>query len=341
MSSSIVALLAGVALFASPTPAPTSAPTATAPKTPTAPAAVTRRAPSAPPQPSAAASQPASRPASRPAGMGGPGGRPEDLRASVIIAYRLGENELTVEEFWQINNPSGGNVNASDLTVSLPDGARVPALDESTSDFELSDDRTAILGRGPLMAGKATHIGARYFQRLAIDTAAVRRTFPFTVNALRIIVEHVPGITVTSAHPHEDRLSDMGGSKFAVFDFGALSAGETLAYAVSGVPAKTVWPRYLALFFATAFLAWMIYSLMQPGVRRGQPSAVEGPLSPRARKDQILRAVQILERERAEEKVTEKRHARRHAELMTELARVLREIEIAERHNAGHGVRSI
>ncbi|MBK8013427.1 MAG: hypothetical protein IPK13_18990 [Deltaproteobacteria bacterium] len=322
MSSLAAIFLAEATLiFASPTPAP-------------APAAIPTAAPAG------TTAQPASRPASRPS-AGQPGGRPEDVRASVIIAYRLGENELTVEEFWQITNPSDRNVEASDLTVLLPARARVPALDESTSDFEVSDDRSSILGRRPLLAGQATHIGARYFQPLTVDTADIRRTFPFTVNALRIIVEHVPGITVTSAHRHEDRISDMGGSKFAVFDFGALAAGEALAYQVTGVPAKTVWPRYLALFVAIGILGWMIYSLMRPVAKHDQTLSVEGPLSPRARKDQILRALEVLERDRGEDKISEKRYERRHAELMTELALVLREIEIAKGHHAGHGSHSV
>src|SRR6185503_5816813 len=96
-------------------------------------------------------------------------------------------------------------------------------------------------------------------------------------------------------------------------------------------PARAPWPKWLALLAVGGIVAWMAWAL----ANRAKPSEtmrhVVSPVSARARRDQIVKAIEVLDRDLQTEKIKPKKYERRHAELMHELAEVLHEIELAGR----------
>ena len=76
-----------------------------------------------------------------------------------------------------------------------------------------------------------------------------------------------------------------------------------------------------------ALLGWLVMGLVGSSAE-GPTEAKLGPLSAQAQRDQIVKAIEILERDRDD--FPAKRYERRKKELMTELASVLREIELSK-----------
>lgn len=270
--------------------------------------------------PAAALAQPASQPASRPAA---PGGKASDIQAELTVIYEIGEQALNTQESWRLSNGGGKLVSADDAAIDLPPTATRLRLDADVRGFLAAEDSKSIRPNGPIGPGDHGVSGA-YQITFSGDEATLRRRVPFSLRGARIIMENVPGLEVTTNVQSERRVRELNGLEFAIWDTAPVPAGGELVLTLRGLPTRPTWPRNLAMAVAIAIVGWMIWSL----TRREEQAAAGGPLgalSAHARKERIVAAIELLERDHAEGKVEDKRYQRRHAALMKDLAAALRE----------------
>jgi hypothetical protein len=298
------------------------------------------RAQERPAEPSSAASdttegqpqpegQPVSRPASRPASSTPVG--PEAAQARLTLIFEIDEHHLKVQEMWQIRNTGSGKLPASALVFPLGEGVRRLALDEeSQADFDTDDAGTVISAKRGLPAGESITLAGSYLLDLAgRGRAQMARRFPVPVFQGRAILEHADGISARGSTRFSSRIRDLNGRKFEVFDFGGLSAGHDFRLEFRGLPSRTTLPRDITIALCLAAFGWMIFALARG---RGAPQAapVWGALAPEARREQLVRALELLEEDRASGRVEGRPYERRRKELLGELAGVLREIELRQ-----------
>ena len=273
--------------------------------------------------------QPASQPASQPNLQ--PGGTGADVTGQMTLILEVDEHRLKAQESWSLVNRSGKSVPPTELVFEMPRGTKRLSVDEDVKGFVGAEDGSRIFADQPLGAGQAS-VAAAYFWPFDGDTAKTSRRIPVNVNGMRVIVENIDGLSLTSNLEYQRRVRELNGLEFAIFDFSPLRAGQNLELSLEGLPSRNSWPRDASMAIVIALVLWMGWQLSR---RTEAVDGTMGPLSARARRDQIVKALEILERDRAADKVKEKRYERRHGELMANLADVLREIERAEHRPRG------
>jgi hypothetical protein len=281
----------------------------------------------------AAQAGPASQPASQPAM--GPAGRASDVSAELTIIMELGENAVHVQENWFLRNPAGKSVPASELAIVSPAGAKFLRLDEQNAGgFKAREDSTVLESTRPL-GPEGTDVTSGYILDAKGSSITFDRAVPFSLRSARLIIPDFDGLTLSTSHPTNRRTRDLNGQRFAVYDLTAIPAGTTLPITLDGLPSQNAWPRRVALVAVFGIVAWMAWALKTRAVPGSSESVQLSPLSSRARRDQIVKAIEVLERDFREQKISEKKYQRRKDELMSELAGALRELEIAAHGERG------
>lgn len=281
-----------------------------------------------------AAGQPASQPSSAPSGSAP--GHASDVSAQVTMIVELSERTLSIQESWALGNRSGTTVPPAELAIATPDGAKTLRAPEDAIGFVARED-----GRGidltEALGPSGRELSFSYLYDFSGSSAEIRRPIPFAVETLRLIVQDAPGLTVTANVPSDRRTRDLNGRVFSIYDMTGLRAGTHLELALAGLPSHTLWPRRAALAAAFGILGWMLWMLRRGSrePRAGVDGSVVSPLSASARRDQIVKAIEVLERELHEGKVKAKRFERRYRDLMHELSLALHEIEIEDRSIRG------
>jgi hypothetical protein len=269
--------------------------------------------------------QPASQPASQPAALA-PGGTGRDVMGSATWIYEIDEASLRVQESWSLTNQSGKLVTREHLRFPVPPGARRLEMPEDARGFRPSDDGTAVTATEDMGSGTKTFTAGHIID-FSGSTSVIRRTMPVRLGGARLIVQNIDGIEVTSNHAFDDRISELNGLEFKVLQFAPMEAGSTLEVRIAGLPSRSTWPRFAALALCFGILGWLARTLSKPPDRS---EAKVGPLSAPSRRDQIVKALEVLDRDFAADEINDKRYERRHRELMLELASVLEEIELGK-----------
>lgn len=270
-------------------------------------------------QPAAPASQPASRAALKAGGTGA------DVTAQAIIMVDLDESALNMQESWTLNNNSGKAIGPEHLVIPLG-AARLLRVDEDITDFAAREDSTSVYATEGMGAGSKTASFA-YLKDISGATATMTRRIPVNVERGTLILPALDDLRVESNYPMQDRVSDMNGRRFLVYDIPSLPAGTNLELTFKGLPSHSSQPRFFALLGTLLVVGWMVWALRSG--HRQRREAVQGAMSPVARRDRIVRAIELLERDFENETIKERRYQRRHGELMAELAVVLREIDVS------------
>lgn len=267
----------------------------------------------------AQSSQPSTRPTLQTGGTGA------DLKAKAILMVDIEEDGLNMSESWTLNNSSGKVVGQDHVDFPLT-GAKLLRVDEDVQGFVAREDSSGVHATGPLASGSKT-VSFAYLQETHGSKLTIRRQIPVNVDQGMLIFPGIEDLSVASNHPMKDRMSEMNGRKFLVYDFDGLKAGSVLELTITGLPSHSAAPRFVAGAAAIAILGWMFFALSKGASQRRE--AVLGALSADARRDRIVKALDLLERDFQSEAIKEKRYKRRHGELMAELAAVLREIELS------------
>lgn len=264
-------------------------------------------------------SQPASQPGAVTQDLGG-------VSAQVTIIHELGDQSLRTQESWAIANHGGASIDPKLLTIEFP-RIRLLKLDEDVQGFEASDDRQTVRATRPLPPGTGSVSGA-YILDTARGTATYRRRFPVEVEVLRVILEEAPGLSLVSNVEATRRSRDLNGIKFAIWDFARIPAQQEVNIEIRGIPYKPTWPSRLTLGLAALIVLWALYALRTGQVPGTGLGGGLNPLSAAARRERILRAIELLDRDLSQEKVSDNRYRRRHEELTRQLAVVLRELDL-------------
>ena len=276
-----------------------------------------------------AASAPASRPALSPGGTG------RDVQADLTVIYEIDEHHLKTQESWSLSNTSGKRIEPDSLVFALPENARRLRLDENVEGFTAPEAGQRFFATAPLLDGNHG-IGAAYLTDLVGDSVTVPRSTPVNLRTVRVIIQNVSGLQFSASLPHDHRIRDLNGLEFAIFTLGPVPAGSSFEYGFDGLPSRSALPSYIALAVSLGLVGWMIFALTQP---QPKPVRTMGVLSAEARRDRLLRALELLDRDRAENKIKPRRYTRRHEELMSELADVLREADRVEGDQARREVK--
>ncbi len=267
--------------------------------------------------------QPASQPASQ------PGAITKDLTgvsAQVTVIHELGDQALRTQESWTIAHNGSAAIDPSVLTVQYP-AIRLLKLDDDVQGFEAAEDRQTVKATRPLSPGMGSFAGA-YILDTQRGTASYKRRFPVEVEVLRVILEEAPNLSVTSNIEATRRNRDLNGIKFAIWDFARIPANQEVSIEIKGIPYKPVWPTQLTMLIGALIVLWAFWAVRSGKVPGGELSSSKSPLSAGARKDRILRAIELLDEDLDREKVSENRYKRRHEDLTRQLAVVLRELDL-------------
>ena len=267
---------------------------------------------------------PASAPSSQPALLER-GGTGADVTADVTLIYELDEGRFQVQESWTLNNNSRKLVDS--LSWTMPKGTFRLTVDETARSFAANEVGTAFGTTGALGPGQHG-VGARYFLSFQGASAAIQRRIPVNMTTARVIVEDIAGMSISGNTKVECRPRELNGLDFRVCTFGGVGAGEMFEVRFGGLPNRSGWPRILALALSLAFLGWMAYALSRPLALTAAQRI--SPISAEARRDQIVRAMELLKEDFDAERIGEKRFERRRKELLAQLAAVLREIELSK-----------
>lgn len=260
---------------------------------------------------------------SRPAG--GPAD-PSALRAQLTLVYELDETAFRVQEMWQIDNPTGGTVPAGGLVFRVPASARGVRLGDDVP-FELADGGTTLVSNQGLGPGP-TQLNLGYEVPLDDDSLDLDHTFPVAISLARVIFQRFPGMEVTGLGETQTREREFDGIHFRVFDLAGLPMGHRLTGHIAGIPLPSRLPKHIAVLLSLGALVWLAVGL---GDRSRSARPVLGVLSATARRDQILRALELLETERANTGMKDKAYEKRREALVKELSSVLEEIELQPR----------
>jgi hypothetical protein len=271
--------------------------------------------------PGAPSSQPSSQPSSITAGSA------EDVRADLALIVETSETDLSIQEGWTLIGPSDKQIPESDLKIEMPSGGRMLQIDEKARGFKRNENMTAIVATEPLIGTQ--QFTAAYLYPKAGSSLHLSRKMPYSISTGRLIVQDIAGMDVNISVQATRRTRELNGQNFAIYDFGQIARGTELRVTITGFPSQAVWPRRIAALLAVAIIGWMFWALSSKAVPGRKGATAISPVSARARRDQILKAIEVLERDLAAEKVKPKKYERRHAELMKELADVLHELELA------------
>lgn len=271
--------------------------------------------------PSRAQTTPPHGAASRPATTG-PIGKvgPEVLRAQATFILEIDEKKLRAQESWQIQNPSNGAVPASALVFGLGNGTSKVALDENTPGFELregDDSVRASQDLGPGMAG----FGAAYFIEKTGGSVTLNRTFPVMTQG-RIILPSLDGVRLETSMPTSMRTRELDGIVWQIYEYTDVVGPVRLT--LTGLPTPATWPRDLMLVLCGLAVVWMVVSLLRTPKLTPAPITVA---SAETRREQLLRAIELLEQDRRDGVLDGARFANRRKALLAELAQVLAELE--------------
>lgn len=269
--------------------------------------------------------QPASQPTGAPVAGGG---KVSDLYGELTIIYELGENALNAQESWRIRNDSGRAVAAKDLDIDLPLGSRRVRLDEGSEPFAASPDGTSIEAEAPFGPGERA-FGVSYQIPISGSSATLSRNLPFKMGGARVIMQNVGGLRIESNFKTDFRTSDLNGLEFGIWQVEGMAAGSDLTLTIGGLPSQPGWPRHAAVGLCIGILGWMVLMLRRDHVARAQRRP--GVLSASARRDRLIKAIELLDADLVTDTIGADQHKRRHSTLMKQLAETLRELDIEER----------
>ena len=264
----------------------------------------------------------------------------EVASADGTIYFEANEQGLQAEESWAIRNMGSVPFPAEKLVLTMgPEVTSVHMDGDGSTGFALADDRRSVRATAPLPPGETRVVTLRYGVKLDGARLRIARTLPFEISRARVILEDRPELTLGSSERVTRSERDLNGVRFAIWEMTGVAAGKRLELDMAGLPVRPVWPQGLALLGVAGVLVWAVGA-----ARRGRPAGaartsgtgggaqpVVTPLSGAARRERLVRAVELLDAEHAQGKLDDEQHGRRRRALVGELAVVLRDLALDSR----------
>lgn len=262
----------------------------------------------------------------------------EVASADGTIYFEANEQGLQAEESWAIRNMGSVPFPAEKLVLTMgPEVTSVHMEGDGSTGFALADDRRSVRATAPLPPGETRVVTLRYGVKLDGARLRIARTLPFEISRARVILEDRPELSLGSSERVTRSERELNGVRFAIWEMTGVAAGKRLELDMAGLPVRPVWPQGLALLGVAGVLVWAVGA-----VRRGRPASTRAsgaggaqpvvtPLSGAARRERLVRAVELLDAEHAQGKLDDEQHGRRRRALVGELAVVLRDLALDSR----------
>ena len=155
------------------------------------------------------------------------------------------------------------------LMFELPQGARRAAIDPEASTKQASANGPRIIVTGPFMPG-ITHVQAGFELPYRGPTVRFEQVWPATLQQLVLLVEQYGPLEIASPQIASRAAMRAGDGKAFINASGpAIQAGQPLTVDISGLPHRSLWPRWVALTFASGFIVWGLWAgVVAPARRR-------------------------------------------------------------------------
>jgi hypothetical protein len=206
------------------------------------------------------------------------------------------------------------------LVIELPEGALgAGAMQGSSSQATVQGDRIRITG--PFAPGTtAVQVGYRFPYRS--DGATLRQTWPAAIEQLFVAAEKVGSLQIQSAQFASQQEAQAGGAPFIMATGGRINAGETLTIELSGLPHRSTLVRDVGVGLGLLVLAIGLWAAVS-----GAPDAGRAASDLARRKEKLFAELVSLEDQHRRGRVDEGRYQARRTTLVSQLERVMGELD--------------
>ena len=251
------------------------------------------------------------------------------VRGSVVIGgdsrfvIEVGDDALNVFNLLQIVNTAKRPVQTDGpLVFQLPVGAVGAGMMEGSTPAAVAGG-SRVTVNGPFAPGN-TIVQFGYSIPLGADEIVLAQKLPAPITQVSVVAQKVGGLQFSSPQVIERREMPADGQTFIVGQGGAVKAGDTLTFKLTGLPHRSVWPRNIALFLSAVILAGGAWGAMRNSATPGQ-SARRGQLQ--ARRDRLFGELAALETQRRKGTIESPTYASRRADLVTSLEALYADLE--------------
>jgi hypothetical protein len=209
---------------------------------------------------------------------------------------------------------------AEPLIIKLPEGAvGAAALEGSSTLAMVQGDRVRI--NGPFPPG-STQVQIGYRFPYGGDSAVVSQQWPAAIEQLFVAVEKVGDLRVSSPQLTQQQEGHAGGSPFIMATGGRVNAGDTMTLTLNGLPHRSTLLRDVGLVVGLLVLATGFWAALGGGAVRTKQLA-----ELTARREKLYAELVTLEDQHQRGRIDDRRYAARRDSLMTQLERVLGELD--------------
>jgi hypothetical protein len=184
------------------------------------------------------------------------------------VIIQLGEDGLAVFYLMDIVNGAESPVDiGGPLIFELPKGARRGSIDPEASTKQASINGPRIIVTGPFQPG-ITHVQAGYELPYRGPTVRYEQVWPATLQQLVLLVEKHGELEIAASQIQGRGMMSGQDRTFINATGPAIQAGQALTLDISGLPHRTLWPRWIALAFASGFIVWGLWAGVAAPARR-------------------------------------------------------------------------
>jgi hypothetical protein len=184
------------------------------------------------------------------------------------VIVQLGEDGLAIFYLMDIVNGGQAPVDiGGPLVFELPTGARRGSIDPEASTKQASVNGPRIIVTGPFQPG-ITHVQAGYELPYRGPTVRFEQVWPATLQQLVLLVEKHDALDIASPQILGRGVVAGNDRNFINATGPAIPAGQRLTLDISGLPHRSLWPRWVALVCASGFVVWGLWAGVAAPARR-------------------------------------------------------------------------
>ncbi len=231
------------------------------------------------------------------------------------FVLEIGDDSLNVFNILQIVNTAKRPVQTGGpIVFQLPrEAVGAGMLEGSTPNAVAAGGKVTV--NGPFAPGN-TVVQFAYSIPLGSDEITVEQKMPAPLLQLAVVAQKVGGMQMTSPQVTGRREMSADGQTFIVGQGGAVRAGDTVSFTLTGLPHRPSWPKNLALTLAAAILAagaWFATS------GRTEPDEDARRRQLHGDRDRLFSELTALEAQRRKGTVDAGAYASRREQIVTEL----------------------
>jgi hypothetical protein len=231
------------------------------------------------------------------------------------FVLEIGDDALNVFNILQIVNTAKRPVQTGGpIVFQLPrDAVGAGMLEGSTPNAVAAGGKVTV--NGPFAPGN-TVVQFAYSIPLGSEEITVAQKMPAQLLQLAVVAQKVGGMEMTSPQITGRREMSADGQTFIVGQGGAVRAGDSVSFTLTGLPHHPSWPKHLALTLAAAILAAGAWTATRG---RAAPDEDARRRQLHGDRDRLFSALAALEVERRTGTVDARAYASRREQIVTAL----------------------